>query len=211
MGYCVYCHTNKINGKRYVGITKQKPEKRWRNGLGYKHNDYFYNAIQKYGWEEFSHEILFSDLSEKDANMKERELIAKWDLTNREYGYNIENGGNSGKTVSEETKRKLSDITKQQMTPEARNYLRECTLRQFAIHGHPTKGRPCSREKRHKISNSHNFHKKKIGQYSSDGELIAVFDSLHDMERKTGCFRSSVTNYLKGKTTYSYGYDWRYM
>ena len=120
MGYFVYCHTNKINNKRYVGITKQKPEKRYKNGLGYIHNEYFYNAILKYGWEEFSHEVLFSGLSLYDAEEKERELISKWNLTDRQYGYNIESGGNLKKGVSQETKNKLSKITKRQMTPEAR-------------------------------------------------------------------------------------------
>ena len=60
--YTVYCHTNKINGKRYVGITKQKPETRWNNGKGYS-TQYFKRAIDKYGWEEFTHEILFTNLN----------------------------------------------------------------------------------------------------------------------------------------------------
>ena len=30
-------HTNIINNKKYIGITHQKPERRWKNGKGY-HN-----------------------------------------------------------------------------------------------------------------------------------------------------------------------------
>ena len=48
--YCVYIHTNKINEKRYVGITCQSTSRRWRNGDGYIQNEHFYRAIQKYGW-----------------------------------------------------------------------------------------------------------------------------------------------------------------
>ena len=43
--YSVYCHTNKFNGKKYIGITRRKPELRWKKGSDYKHNPYFYNSI----------------------------------------------------------------------------------------------------------------------------------------------------------------------
>lgn len=45
--YCVYKHTLP-NNKVYIGITKQIPSLRWANGRGYKHSNYFYNAILKY-------------------------------------------------------------------------------------------------------------------------------------------------------------------
>lgn len=67
MAYSVYCHTNKINGKRYIGITKRQPEKRWANGYGYSNNRHFFAAIQKYGWDSFYHEVWFTDLSYEDA------------------------------------------------------------------------------------------------------------------------------------------------
>lgn len=47
--YYVYLHYNKINHKRYYGITSEKtPEIRWRKG--YAHNSHFQAAIKKYGW-----------------------------------------------------------------------------------------------------------------------------------------------------------------
>lgn len=57
IGY-VYKHTSP-SGKSYIGVTtKEKPEKRWSKGRGYLTHRKFNNAIQKYGWENFTHEIL---------------------------------------------------------------------------------------------------------------------------------------------------------
>ena len=54
--YKIYIHKNKINNKIYVGQTKQSLSRRFRhNGEGYKHCICFYNAIQKYGWDNFTH------------------------------------------------------------------------------------------------------------------------------------------------------------
>ena len=89
--YIVYKHTNKVNGKVYIGITCQTPEQRWRSGLGYKDQSKFYGAILKYGWDGFLHEILYSNLSQKDAYDLEVKLIEQFDSINN--GYNIQTGG----------------------------------------------------------------------------------------------------------------------
>lgn len=90
----VYMHTSP-NGKKYIGITRQeKPERRWgSNGCGYIDNQHFWRAIQKYGWDNFQHEILFEDLTEEEAQQKEIELIAYYDSTDQTKGYNITAGG----------------------------------------------------------------------------------------------------------------------
>lgn len=92
--FTVYCHINKINGKKYVGITKQNPETRWHSGNGYNNNEYFWRAIKKYGWENFDHKILYENLTKEEAEKIEIQLIAEWKTTDRAYGYNIANGGN---------------------------------------------------------------------------------------------------------------------
>lgn len=118
--WTVYCHTNKINNKKYVGITSQNPICRWANGNGYKGSK-FYNAIQKYGWDNFEHEVLFEFETEEEADEMEIKLIKDWNLTNDEFGYNVSLGGAKttfGLKYSEETKRKLSEQRKGIKKPE---------------------------------------------------------------------------------------------
>lgn len=114
--WCVYMHTNIINNKKYIGITKKSPKKRWGcKGYGYKKSQpVFWNAIQKYGWDNFKHEILFNNLSQKEAQEKEIELIAKYKTNCRrydspEYGYNMTDGGEgmSGSFPTEKTREKI--------------------------------------------------------------------------------------------------------
>lgn len=95
--------------KRYVGITKQKVNKRWRNGKGYVDSKYFYRAIQKYGWDNFDHEIIASNLTKQEAENLEILLIRQFKSNIRKYGYNIENGGNVKGTHSKETIEKIKN------------------------------------------------------------------------------------------------------
>lgn len=93
--------------KYYVGITGQKPEQRWRNGKGYI-GQVFYNAVQKYGWKNMQHDIIAENLTQNEAENFECIIIKTLNSNNNSYGYNIDSGGNVGKVLSEETKRKLS-------------------------------------------------------------------------------------------------------
>lgn len=91
--YIVYMHKNKMNGKVYIGTTKQSFKKRCgNNGSQYKSQP-FYKSIKKYGWNNFEHIILFENLTKKDAEEKEIETIKYYKSNREEYGYNINKGG----------------------------------------------------------------------------------------------------------------------
>lgn len=92
--WCVYIHTNIIDGRRYVGITGRKyPYKRWGlQGQGYKGQE-FYKFIKYYGWENFSHEIVASNLTIDEAKEFEKVLIRELGTLIREHGYNLTLGG----------------------------------------------------------------------------------------------------------------------
>lgn len=105
--WCVYKHTSP-SGKVYIGIAKDVKH-RWRNnGAGYKGSTRMHNAILKYGWDNFKHEILFSGLSQRDACQKEIELIQHYQSTDIRYGYNLQSGGQSF-VSNEESCKKISD------------------------------------------------------------------------------------------------------
>ena len=91
-GYNIYFHKNKINNKYYIGITSQKPERRWgKNGENYKLQPKFYNAIKKYGWNNFEHKVLFTNIPKDQAETLEKELIQKYNSIDN--GYNCGIGG----------------------------------------------------------------------------------------------------------------------
>lgn len=119
--YCVYCHTNKYNGKRYIGKSKNVSARWCAKGKNYIYkgmsgrNTIFSNAIKKYGWDAFEHEIFAENLTAQEASDLESCYIEVY-RTNvnkygSEFGYNMTSGGDGspGRVISEETRRKLID------------------------------------------------------------------------------------------------------
>ena len=85
--WTVYAHIAP-NGKMYVGITHDDPVHRWNHGNGYKSNRHFTGAIKQFGWDNFQHEIVASNLTGEEAGRMEQLLIRELNLNNPKYGYN---------------------------------------------------------------------------------------------------------------------------
>jgi len=137
--WCVYIHTNKINGKKYVGQTCKKPEIRWNNGVGYKSSTYFFSAIKKYGWNNFDHEIIAENLTKEQADELECFLIKKLKTINAKFGYNLCDGGSRGKQ-NEATRLKMSQIQKgKKRPPRSEEYRKKLSKAQKKRLSDPTK------------------------------------------------------------------------
>lgn len=150
--YTIYMHKNKLNGKIYIGQTSQEPRKRWDNGRGYTDCSRFYNAILKYGWDNFEHIILYQNLSQEEANILEEKLIKQYNTQNDNFGYNIKAGG-ANRHHSEETKRKIGNANKVSLKGKKwTEHQRKIISKMFTGEGNPFYGKHHSEETRKKIS-----------------------------------------------------------
>ena len=188
-----------MNGKVYIGITYDT-KYRWRgSGCAYKSNAHFWQAIQKYGWDNFDHEILFDGLTKERACELEIQLILESKSSEREFGYNKSKGGESplvvyrgemhhmyGKHFSAETRAKMSESRRGEKNPWYGKHLPEATRKKIgdANRGHVTSqeqkellraanlGKKASAETRAKMSAAHLGRKRDpdIGRKISEGK-----------------------------------------
>lgn len=206
--YCVYMHISP-SGKRYIGITGVKPEKRWGNGKRYNGNPYLSRAIQKYGWDNFQHIILYKNLTKEEAEQLEIDLIAYYKSNQRDFGYNIENGGNTTGKMSDETRQKISEANKGKVVSDdtrqkLSNIRKECweddDYRQNQIEkhkwqtgeNHPWFGRNHTEETKKKIGAANT----KFAVFCI--ELNMIFVSSEEAKRQTGVDASDIRKSCKG-------------
>lgn len=107
----IYCTTNLIDGKKYIG-------KQWQDNKHYYLGSglYLQRAVQKYGKKNFKKEILESNIYDYDLlSEREKYYIKLYDALNSDEYYNLTEGGDGvvvGRKFSEETKRKMSESAK---------------------------------------------------------------------------------------------------
>lgn len=112
--YIVYRHTAP-SGKSYIGITTKSIRERIRGG--YNHNIFMKRAIEKYGWENITTEIISDHATREEASLLEAYYIESLETRDHTKGYNIEEGGVKRKSYSEETRRKISEAAKKRHRP----------------------------------------------------------------------------------------------
>lgn len=225
--YCVYKLTAP-NGKVYIGMTSQKPEKRWKRGQSYRGNLELHKDILKYGWDNFSREILFNGLNENDAELKEIDLISAHKATDTDFGYNRSRGGRynqlwtetsrkrlskscKGRTISEETRKKISLATRGENHPLFGTHCSEEAKRKMS---EKLKGRTYSKETIERMKRGHigkqSGNAKSILQFTIDGRFIKKYSSATEAGRAVGATNSAISANATGKTKACRGYHWRY-
>ena len=225
--YCVYIHINKINNKKYVGITKTSIIKRWgKNGSGYTKSkgSVFGSAIEKYGWDNFIHEIFAENLSKERACALEIILIETLRTRDKRYGYNVQPGGqlgNAGVVFSEESiakmraakvGRKLSEEHKQHISDSLKGHkpasFTEASKEKLRL---ANLGKTLSDETRAKISDTltgivrseetkqkiSDNHANKHGVFCP--QLNEYFDVMSDVTKKYGISRANIDKCIKGE------------
>lgn len=182
--FCVYKHTSP-SGKVYIGITQQRPEYRWQGGLGYRHNEYFFRAILKYGWNNFAHEILQSGLSKEEACAAETALIASCRSNEKAYGYNITSGGEMFKHSPESIQKMRANRKGKGRHPKSDDFRQK--IREHHAGGSPPKAVVCI----------------------TTGKVYA---SINDAARDTGVDKGPISKCCRGISHYhtAGGFLWAY-
>jgi group I intron endonuclease len=126
----IYKATNTVNGKYYIGKTKNSLESRKKtHKLASTKKDWlFYRAINKHGFDNFKWEIIIECYDVKKLNELEKKYISE-----NHNGYNVAKGGDGGDTISNHPNRE--------------------TLRENISKFH--KGKILSEEHKEKISEAH--------------------------------------------------------
>ena len=194
--YKIYMHKNKINGKVYIGQTYTSLRTRFgKNGIKYKGCPIFYNAIQKYGWDNFEHEILEENIPNAEiSNEREKYYIELYNSTDRNFGYNIQIGGN------EQTKLSIKVYQYSLKGDYIKEYnsiadaMRDCNISNGKIS-------ECCSGKRKSIGGYRWSYKKsdnyfniespqedlpqvKIAQYDKEGNLIKIWNSPKECKKE---------------------------
>lgn len=190
---------------RYVGRTVQTLKNRLKKHLRAKDKSHRVNWIQSLLKEGLNPEIklLCETISFDECKELEKYYINRLqkegcDLVNMTEG----GDGSIGFSHSNDTKEKLSKITSKRMSDnKVIENLKNKGIERWKNTSEEDKLKMIMRQP----------HRRSIGQYSLDGELIKEFNSLREIERVLGYFRANISPCLRGEFKQAYGFIWKYL
>jgi len=213
--YYVYCHTLKQDGRKYIGITSQNLNSRWKNGNGYKGSTHFKHAIDKYGWDSFSHDVLNICNSKEEAYNLEKYYIAYFGTTNEKLGFNLQSGGESPKQHWSSVKKSANKRKGIKFTGEALEHLRENAKKASEAN----KGKTRAEETKYKISETHKGMKygEETKQKLRDAfsvpvlciELNKIYPSMSIAANEFGISKCTISAVIRGRNKTAAGYHWK--
>lgn len=197
MSYTVYKHISP-SGKVYIGIIKRKPEYRWNHGKNYREDQLlFHRAIKKYGWDNFTHIILYEGLTEKDAKNIEISLIKQYKALG--ISYNITDGGDGGRGLHGRRK-PHTEAAKKKMSKSRKGLM--------AGSKNPMYGRHETNPAYGKFGKNHPA-SKPVGQYTTEGVFVKHWNCLSDVERELKIKVTHITACCNGRQKTAGGYIWK--
>ena len=186
MKYTVYLRTNTVNGMQYVGQTSNiSARNRHFKSLKSRYScEILDSDRRKYGVDNFELEILAEVETQEEAWELEQTFIKAYN-TIYPNGYNVSSGGNGangvspwhkGKHLSEETRKKISEVRKAE--------------------GNGMYGKtPWNKGKKYKGKTLRSI----IYEYDFDGNLIKEWERLSDIEDVLGISHTGVSQCANGK------------
>jgi group I intron endonuclease len=231
--FIIYKHTNKSNGKAYIGYTSFSMEERWQQHVSdaFKNDEksqhrVFYIAIRNYGIDNWEHEILEECKSKKEAKLAEIRLIDQyWTYYKRPheaYGYNMTIGGDGhpeGYIVPDWVGEKISkSLSGRTLTKEHSQKISVALVgREFSdLHRkHLTQSRLGEDNsfygKKHTeewIQQSKELHNKPVDKLTMDNEFIKTYASLTDAYKETGAMH--IAEVCNGTRRHAKHFKWRW-
>ena len=156
----IYCYTNKINNKKYIGQTSKKlidrhkqhlKESKNKNRKSY--NIPFHKAIRKYGIKNFKLEILHFAQSKEELNYFEIFYIKYYNsYAKYELGYNVASGGHNGNPFAGKTEQEMNEIFNDEWRKKISEIMKE---RLRNKENHPMYGKHHSESTKEKMSQNH--------------------------------------------------------
>lgn len=226
MSYGIYKFENKMNNKVYIGQAfdlKKRYIKHCKNMNDISHKEDFYQALRKFGWNNFSYEIIEEYFDKPNREyLNEREIY--WISYYNSYydGYNMTPGGSNGAYVELCKPIEQYDLEGNFIAEyESAHAADRATKLGFSSICAVARG-----DRRHvgyfqwkykeddkKIKNIKNdiiIMDRPVGQYDLNYNLIKDFSSLKEASEITNISKSLICNCCKDKIKTAGGYIWRY-